>query len=816
MKMRAWRLVAPILSASLLLTACGGGSGGGSPDQPAPQPQSLGLMKITVSGLGTGNMTSQAELLSSGGSGPQPRVINIMPNGIDVKQIAASHVDVGTRGAGGMRYFNVVYSVRNAQFCGTPGSCTAYTSAHQNITFIGAATSSNIANTAIVQLSRFDGTVDTASIAQEILPTHGAILNGGGTGVLVQPGYESMQVYSEAEIAAIPLDTGATGLFPYGYVVKNVNTSSSRTLPANPAANQYDGQLAFSFKLPLQPVQADDPYSIVFIFQVIEDTNTRVTQSVEEQTLAGDAVATARAAALGGTDLAVLGGRVAQTNIADPICTVRTAGAAGSAQAYLVNNGNNPTLAGAPYNLESVPAGRAINGGFCTDMNAAAFGTLVVSGSQSGTRTAAGVYTGTYAGGASNQLSFTPDAAHPFFPGETVSFSYTTGLTSSTGSLPLTQAFVGSYRVGQSVVASGTFGKATNVTVGSAPNSVAIGDFNGDGKLDLAVVNTVDNTVSVLLNNGSGGFLAPTTLTVGSNLNGGGFAIVAADFNGDGKLDLAVADQGNGDVAIFTGNGSGGFTGPVTITVGNSPESLAVGDFNGDGKPDLAVANTADDTVWILLNNGSGSMVHTNTLSLATGAGPFAVAAGDFNGDGRLDVVAADGGTNDVTVFLSNGTGGFGTGTTYTVGTGSFNTPDSIAVGDFNGDGVSDLLVGNSGDGSVSLLLGNGSGGFAAPARTSVGSGVNSNPYYVIAGDFNGDGKLDAAVANNADGTVSVLIGNGSGGFAAPVNYGSGSTANPNPSSVFAGDINGDGRLDLVVTNFGETDISILLGQPGL
>ncbi len=808
MNLRNLRIVALLLPAALLVTACGSG-GGGAPGGPVETPQSLGLMKITVSGLGTNSPTSHAELLS-GGTGPQPRTINTVPSGIDVKQISATSIDVGTRGAGGMRYFNVVYSARNAQFCATPGSCPAYTTPHQNLTLVGAATSSNIDGTAVTQLNRFDGTVDTASIAQEILPSHGVVLNGPGTGVLVQPGYESLQVYTEAEIAAVPLDSGATGLFPYGFVVKNVNTPGSRTLPANPAVNQFDGQLAFSFKLPLQPVQADDPYSITLIFQVIEDTNTRVTQSAEEQTPAGDAVATARAATLGGTDLAVLGGRVAETNISDPICTVRTAGTASSPLAYLVNNGNTPTLAGAPYNLESRARAGAVNGGFCTDMNAPTFTSLVVSGSQSGTRTAAGVYTGTYAGGGGNQLNFTPDASHPFFPGETVSFSYTTGLTSSTGSLPLSKAFVGSFRVAGSTGSGGTFSTTpTNITVGNSPSSVAIGDFNGDGKLDLAVANDTDDTVSVLLNNGAGGFGKPTLLTLNGAPGGGAFAIVAADFDGNGTLDLAVAEQNSNRIDIFLGNGTGGFTGPGAFTVGTGPEALAVGDFNGDGKPDLAVLNTSDGTVSILINTGSS---FSRAATLSAGTSPFAIATGDFNGDGKLDLAVANGGDGNVSVYLGNGSGGFSTAATYTTGSGS--SPTAIAVGDFNNDGVSDLAVADSGNGVLALLKGNGSGGFAAPVTFAVGLSAASNPDYVVAGDFNGDGKLDLAVANSGDGNVSVLLNNGSGGFATAVNYATGSTTLPAPNSIFAGDLNSNGKLDLVVANLGESDISILLGQP--
>ena len=806
MKMRAWRMIAPIVALTVLLTACGGGGSGDSGQSPAP-PQSLGLMKITVSGLGTNNPTSHAELISGGGSGPQPHTINTMSAGIDVKQISATSVDVGTRGAGGVRYFNAIYSVRNAHFCGNPGQCPVYSTAHQNITFVAADTSSNIAGTAVTQLNRLDGTVDTASIAPELLPTHGVILDGPGTGVVVQPGYESLQIYTEAEIAAIPLDPGATGLFPYGYVVKNVNTSSSRTLPANPPAGTFDGQLAFSFKVPLQVAQADDPNSVIFIFQVVEDTNTRVTQSAEEQAPVGDITATARAATLGSTDLVVLGGRVAQTNIADPICTVRTAGTTASPTAFLANNGNTGTLAGAPYNLQFLPGSGAINGGFCTEMNDAGFGKLVVSGSQSGTRTAAGTYTGSYAGGGTNQLSFTPDAAHPFFPGELVSFSYTFGLTSFADGQPLTSTFVGSFLVKSPTASTGTFAAPSNVGVGTAPSSIAIGDFDRDGKLDMAVADGLDNTVRILPNSGA---VVPT-LVVGSNVNGGASAIVTADFNGDGKLDLAVVDQGNNKVAIFTGDGLGGFTGPVTINVGSSPEAIVVGDFNNDGKPDLAVVNNGGNSVSILTNNGSSGFTVTSTLTVGTS--PFAVATGDFNGDGKLDLAVANGGDGTVLILFGTGAGGFNNGGTFSAGAGS--DPDSIAVGDFDGDGILDLAVGDDNNAQVVIMTGKGDGTF--PQRTAyiVGDTSFANPFYVTAGDFNGDGKLDLAIADNGDGEVSVLLNDGSGGFLKRTNYLTGSGGGSSfPNSVNAGDMNGDGRLDLVVTNFAESTISILSGKP--
>src|SRR5882757_7587525 len=125
-----------LLCAASLLSACGGGGGGDSGSSPTPTPatESLGLMRIVVSGIGTNGLVSRAELVSAGAAaGPQPRAVTNVPLGIDVQQISATSVDVGTRGAGGVRYFNVVYSVRNAQFCGTPGTCPAYGTERQNL-----------------------------------------------------------------------------------------------------------------------------------------------------------------------------------------------------------------------------------------------------------------------------------------------------------------------------------------------------------------------------------------------------------------------------------------------------------------------------------------------------------------------------------------------------------------------------------------------------------------------------------------------------------------------------------------------------------
>ena len=172
----------------------------------------------------------------------------------------------------------------------------------------------------------------------------------------------------------------------------------------------------------------------------------------------------------------------------------------------------------------------------------------------------------------------------------------------------------------------------TNAT-GSDPDSIVAGDFNGDGRLDLAIANGESNTVSVLLGNGDGGFQPQVTYPVGSDPD----SIVAGDFNGDGRLDLAVANGGSNNVSVLLGNGDGTFQPQVTYTVGDPSTAIVAGDFTGDGRLDLAVAGS--DGVQILLGNGDGTF--QPQVAYAVGIVPVAMVAGDFSGDGRLDLALA-------------------------------------------------------------------------------------------------------------------------------------------------------------------------------
>ena len=376
------------------------------------------------------------------------------------------------------------------------------------------------------------------------------------------------------------------------------------------------------------------------------------------------------------------------------------------------------------------------------------------------------------------------------------------------GSRPLRAYYAGdaTYNVSTSAAVAQTvtsnpgsgFASPVNYTAGNGPFSVVVADFNGDGKADMAAANYYSNDVSVFLGNGNGTFQAAQTFGTGT----GAIAVAVGDFNGDGKADLAIANFIAGSVSVLLGNGDGTFRPATQYPAGSGANAISVADFNSDGKADLAIANFYDNTVSVLLGNGDGTF--QTTLTTATGIFPAALAVGDFNGDGKTDLAVANSGadagdTGSVSVLLGKGDGSFQATVNYTTGI----NPSAIAVADFNLDGRLDLAVANYGDGTVSILRGLFAGVFASAVTYTAGSG----PYWLSVADFNGDARPDLAVVNYLDNTVSVLLASAGGTLQSAVNYSLGNA----PTGLAAGDFNGDGRADLAASNSDGGTIGVLL-----
>ena len=344
-----------------------------------------------------------------------------------------------------------------------------------------------------------------------------------------------------------------------------------------------------------------------------------------------------------------------------------------------------------------------------------------------------------------------------------------------------------------------SFSTPANHTVGITPYSVATADFDADGALDLVVPNRNSNTVSVLLGDGAGDFAEADSFAAGE----GSVEVAIEDFNGDARPDLAVTDFEENAVSVLLGDGAGGFGPPTSFPAGEGALAVAADDFNGDDHPDLAVANFLSDDVSILLGDGAGAFAAP--ANIAVGGRPQSVAAGRFNGDAIPDLAVANSRDNDVSILLGDGTGGFVAVGDHAVGT----TPMSLATGEFDNDpaGGTDLAVANFGSNNVSVLLGDGDGGFGAATTHATGG----EPPWVAVADLDADGHDDITVPNSTDANVSVLLGEGAGSFEPQATFNVGLL----PYGVAAGAFDGDPRLDLAVANIGTDNLSVLLqGAP--
>jgi pimeloyl-ACP methyl ester carboxylesterase len=290
---------------------------------------------------------------------------------------------------------------------------------------------------------------------------------------------------------------------------------------------------------------------------------------------------------------------------------------------------------------------------------------------------------------------------------------------------------------------NGTFGPANILLAGSSPQFILTGDFDNDGHADIVVANTNSNTVGLFRGNGDGTFRPMLSIPVGLNP----LALAVADFNKDGRLDLAVVDFGANALAILLGNGDGTFQAPAAYATDLQPVSLVVGDFNGDGKPDVAVS-TSVAAIDVFLNNGSGQFGAPVVSAFTSGGG--AITAGDLNQDGKLDLVVANQGVGGFNVLAGVGDGTFSFAGQFFAFTGMF--ANSVLLSDVNGDGQLDLIAADPVTG-INVFLGNGPGNFSVPLRFS----ADVRPWFALTADFNGDGQPDIAAVNVSSSDVSVL-----------------------------------------------------------
>ena len=376
--------------------------------------------------------------------------------------------------------------------------------------------------------------------------------------------------------------------------------------------------------------------------------------------------------------------------------------------------------------------------------------------------------------------------------------------------------------------ATSSFTAKQDFATGPNPRSVTTGDLNGDGKLDLAVANLNSNNVSVLLNSTVPGAATPNfTPKQDFEAGLGPVSVAIGDLNGDGKLDLMVANFNSNNVSVLLnttapGDATASFAGQRDVATSEGPIFVTTGDLNGDGKIDLVVVNLLSNSLSVLLNTtaaGAAAPSFTAKQDFAVGDGPLSVAVGDLNGDGKLDLAVANSNFSNVSVLLNTTAPGSATSSFSTIqdfATGD--RPTFVAMGDLNGDGKLDLTVANFGFDTVSVLLNT-----TAPGSTTASFTVNrefatgTGPIYVTMGDVDSDGKLDLAVANFNSNNVSVLLNTSAPGTATPsFSAKQDFVTSEAPLSLSWADLNGGGQLDLVVANLNASTVSILLNTTDL
>ncbi|CAF3798250.1 unnamed protein product, partial [Rotaria sordida] len=335
------------------------------------------------------------------------------------------------------------------------------------------------------------------------------------------------------------------------------------------------------------------------------------------------------------------------------------------------------------------------------------------------------------------------------------------------------------------------------------PRSVAVCHINNDTWLDIVVANHAVNEIAVFLGHDDGAFRNRKSYSTGNGSSP--YMVAVGDFNKDHQIDIAVANFGTNSIGVFLRYENRSFEKQILTSIGLSrPLWIHIADFNNDTLLDIVTANYGTDSISVLLGHGNGSF--SNLVMYLTGydSRPFSVVAGDLNNDNQLDLVIANSGTNNVDILLGDGRGNF----TYekTLSTGSGSHPYSVIVAHFNNDNLMDIAVANYGTQCVDVLLNYGNGTFTQPKTYSLGS---SSPYSLTTGDFNKDNQLDIIVTNKGTKNIGVLLSNSNGIFTSPKLYSTGSTSS---IAIALDDFNNDGRLDMVIVNDDTNSIGTVLG----
>ncbi|CAF1313567.1 unnamed protein product [Rotaria sordida] len=340
----------------------------------------------------------------------------------------------------------------------------------------------------------------------------------------------------------------------------------------------------------------------------------------------------------------------------------------------------------------------------------------------------------------------------------------------------------------------------------SKPQSLAVGDFDNDGQIDIAVANFLTSNISIFLGYQNGNFTIQVSYSTG--YQSWPHSITVGDFNRDNRLDIATCNFNMNDVSIFLGYGNGSFAPFRTFSTGDgsAPLFIEARDFNNDDILDIVVVNYGTNTIVVLFGFGDGSFLPGIAYQTGVGSAPCTLTTGDFDNNSQLDIIVTNEQSNDISIFLAYDRELYGSITSYSMGFGS--QPHSIAIGDLNNDGLSDIVVANYGTDNVGILLGHNHGVFDTIPTYSVG--VGSSPYSVSIADFNNDNQLDIVVSNSESDNITILIGNGNGTFVIGATYSTGTGSRP--CTVAVGDFDNNNITDIAIANYGTNNVFLLYG----